>query len=53
MAQYSKEGLVQKLDKLVGSSESIQVTSYWLLFHKAHAANSINIWQQELAKGMT
>jgi regulator of Ty1 transposition protein 103 len=51
-ANYSQDALVQKLSKLSHTQESIQVVSFWLLFHRKHAKESVRIWQEELNKAL-
>ncbi len=49
-ANYSTETLKQKLEKLSHTQESIQMTCFWLNFHKKHLKESVQIWSQELAQ---
>jgi regulator of Ty1 transposition protein 103 len=49
-ANYSVDTLKQKLDKLSHTQESIQMTCFWLNFHKKHLKESVQIWAEELAK---
>ena len=47
-ANYSTESLKLKLGKMNGTQESIQVTSYWFLFHIKHANESVKTWAENV-----
>ncbi|KAK8725248.1 hypothetical protein OTU49_010774 [Cherax quadricarinatus] len=48
MASFNEDGLKKKLDDLNMSQQSIQTVSLWLIHHKKHAHNVVNVWYREL-----
>lgn len=50
MSHYSKQTLVDKLEKLTMQTDSIQVTSLWLMFHRTHARESVETWARFMDK---
>ncbi|KAI8825053.1 uncharacterized protein EV422DRAFT_517270 [Fimicolochytrium jonesii] len=50
MTSYNEAVLTQKLAKLVDTQDSITVLSQWLMFHRKHAASSVQTWARELHK---
>ncbi|KAJ3024340.1 Regulation of nuclear pre-mRNA domain containing protein 1B [Thoreauomyces humboldtii] len=50
MTSYTEASLVHKLSKLVDTQDSITVLSQWLMYHRKHAASSVQTWARELHK---
>ncbi|MCL4127120.1 UNVERIFIED_CONTAM: hypothetical protein GTU68_002130, partial [Idotea baltica] len=50
MASFNEDGLRKKLSDLNMTQQSIQTMSLWLIHHKKHAHNIVNIWFKELVK---
>ncbi|KAI8908807.1 hypothetical protein DFJ77DRAFT_473352 [Powellomyces hirtus] len=50
MTSYNEASLVHKLAKLVDTQDSITVLSQWLMYHRKHAALSVQTWARELHK---
>lgn len=50
MSGYSESALTSKLCELNGSAPSIQGVSLWLIHHRKHYKNSVQVWYRELAK---
>lgn len=46
--QYSAQCLIEKLDKLAHSQESIQMTSFWIIFYRKYADKTAHIWAEEV-----
>ncbi|KAJ3270597.1 hypothetical protein HDV01_007693 [Terramyces sp. JEL0728] len=49
MANYTKDILIQKLDKLSATQESIQITSMWIQFH-SQRKESVDTWVEQISK---
>jgi len=50
MTTYSDEALTDKLKDLNNSAPSIQGVSLWLLHHRKHYKNSVQVWFRELSQ---
>ena len=52
MSTFSSQALLEKLSRLTLSQESIETLSLWIIHHKVNAKAAIDIWLQELDKGI-
>ncbi|KAJ3282431.1 Regulation of nuclear pre-mRNA domain containing protein 1B [Borealophlyctis nickersoniae] len=50
MTSYTEDALVQKLSRLVDTQDSITILSQWLMYHRKHAAASVQTWAREMKK---
>jgi len=46
MSGFSEDNVKERLQKVNESQESIQTVSQWLMYHKKHAKQSVQIWAQ-------
>ena len=51
MASFSDENFSKKLSDLNNSQQSIQTLSLWLIHHRKHSHNIVEVWSKELRKG--
>ena len=51
MSSFSTSTLEKKLGDLSNTQHSIQTMSLWIIHHRKHAKNIVQIWYKELQKG--
>lgn len=50
MSSFSEQNLVEKLDELNSSQQSIQTLSLWLIHYRRHSKQIVDVWMRELKK---
>ena len=50
MSAYNQAILIERLNKLTDTQESIQTLSHWLNFHRKHAITSVTVWYEEFQR---
>jgi len=48
MASYTEQVLVEKLNKMSTSQQSIQTLSHWIIYHRKRFVQSVQIWEKEI-----
>ena len=51
MASFSESGLLKKFEALNSSLQSIQTLSLWIIYHRKHCAQIVNVWFREFLAG--
>lgn len=51
MSSFSEQALLEKLDRLSSSQESIETLSMWIIHHRANAPAIATIWTQYFTQG--
>ena len=52
MSFFTVQVLQEKLSRLSLSQDSIETLSLWIIHHKAHATTSIEVWMEDMRKGI-
>jgi hypothetical protein len=47
MSTYTEKVLIEKLNKMSNSQQSIQTLSHWIMYHKKRYVESVKIWEKE------
>jgi len=50
MSAYTEEVLVDKLNKLNNTQQSVQTLAHWVMFHRKRCVQSIQVWDREVFK---
>ena len=51
MSTFSIQALQEKLSRLSLSQDSIETLSLWIIQHKTHSKDSVQVWLEEVKKG--
>ena len=52
MSFFSVQALQEKLNRLTLSQDSIETLSLWIIHHKTHAKVSVEVWLDDVKKGL-
>lgn len=52
MSAFSTRALEEKISRLSLSQDSIETLSLWITQYKAHANDAVQVWLEEIKKGM-